>query len=279
VSHLLIYPEFNPIAFEIGPIQVRWYGLMYLLGFLAGWLGARYRATRPGSPLAPVQIDDLVFYTAFGVIVGGRVGYMFLYNLEGLIANPLSLLAVWQGGMSFHGGLLGVLVALWLFSRKVRKPFFVITDFLAPWATPGLFFGRVGNFINGELWGRQTDPEAPWAVIVDGVARHPSQLYEAFLEGIVMFVVLFVYSAKPRPTMAVSGLFLLLYGVFRFAVEFVRLPDAEIGYIAFGWLTQGQLLSMPMIVLGALFLVIAYRRRAGLPAAGDGGAVHSEESR
>lgn len=256
----MVYPEFNPIAFEIGPVQVRWYGLMYLLGFLVGWLGARYRATRPQSPVTPVQVDDLIFYTAFGVIVGGRVGYMLFYNLDGLVANPLSLFAIWEGGMSFHGGLLGVITAMWLFARKVGQPFFVIADFVAPWITPGLGFGRIGNFINGELWGVPTSPDAPWAVIVDGVARHPSQLYEAFLEGLVMFVVLFAFSARPRPIMAVSGLFLLLYGVFRFAVEFVRMPDDGV-YIAFDWLTRGQLLSAPMIVLGIVFIAIAYRRR------------------
>ena len=196
---------------------------------------------------------------AFGVIAGGRIGYMLFYNLDGLLANPLSLFAIWQGGMSFHGGLIGVIVAMWLFARKVHRPFFAVADFAAPWIAPGLGFGRIGNFINGELWGVETSPDAPWAVIVNGVARHPSQLYEAFLEGLVLFVVLFLYARRPRPLMAVSGLFLLLYGVFRFAVEFVRLPDDGI-YIAFGWLTRGQLLSAPMIVLGIVFLVLAYRR-------------------
>ena len=173
---------------------------------------------------------------AFGVIAGGRIGYMLFYNLDGLLANPLSLFAIWQGGMSFHGGLIGVIVAMWLFARKVHRPFFAVADFAAPWIAPGLGFGRIGNFINGELWGVETSPDAPWAVIVNGVARHPSLLYEAFLEGLVLFVVLFLYARRPRPLMAVSGLFLLLYGVFRFAVEFVRLPDDGV-YIAFGWLT------------------------------------------
>ena len=257
---MFTYPEFNPIAFELGPVQVRWYGLMYLLGFLFGWLGARFRAKRGKGPMTPVQIDDLVFYIAFGVIVGGRLGYMLFYNLDGLLANPLSLFAVWEGGMSFHGGLLGVLVALWLFKRKIHRPFFAVTDYMAPWAAPGLGFGRLGNFINGELWGRETDPDAPWAVIVDGVARHPSQLYEALLEGVVLFVVLWAFTARPRPLMASSGLFLVLYGTFRFAVEFVREPDQEIGYLAFGWLTMGQLLSAPMILAGVALLVAAYRR-------------------
>jgi phosphatidylglycerol:prolipoprotein diacylglycerol transferase len=255
---LFTYPEFDPIAFAIGPLQVRWYGLMYLGGFLLGWLGARARARRPGSAIAPQQVDDLVFFVALGVIIGGRIGYMLFYNLNGLLANPLSLFTVWKGGMSFHGGLIGVLVAMWLFGRRIGQPFFAVTDFLAPWCPPGLGLGRVGNFINGELWGKPTD--APWGVVVDGVARHASQLYEAFLEGVVLFLVLWWFSLKPRPRMAVSGLFLLLYGLFRFAVEFVRLPDDPPGYIAFGWLTTGQLLSTPMILLGTAFLVLAYRR-------------------
>lgn len=260
---MFIYPEFDPVAFELGPLQVHWYGLMYLLGFAAGWLGARARASRPFSPVSPAQVDDLVFFAALGVIVGGRLGYMLFYNLEVFLANPLTVFAVWDGGMSFHGGLLGVAAAMWLFKRKVRQPFFAVTDFLAPWVPPGLGFGRIGNFINGELWGARTDPEAPWAVIVNGVARHPSQLYEAFLEGVVLFAVLWVYSARPRPLMAVSGLFLLLYGVFRFAVELVRLPDPGIGYLAFGWVTMGQLLSLPMIVFGAVLVILAYRRGPG----------------
>jgi len=161
--------------------------------------------------------------------------------------------------MSFHGGLVGVLLAMALFARRSGRTFFEIADFMAPWAPPALGFVRLGNFINGELWGAPTSPDAPWAVVVDGVPRHPSQLYEAFLEGLVLFVVLLLFSAKPRPRMAVSGLFLLLYGVFRFGVEFIRLPDAHIGYIAFGWLTLGQLLTAPMIVAGTVLLLLAYR--------------------
>jgi phosphatidylglycerol---prolipoprotein diacylglyceryl transferase len=258
---LFTYPQFDPIALELGPVRVTWYGLMYLGGFALGWLGARTRARRAGSPIAPSQVDDLVFYVALGVIVGGRVGYMLFYNFGALLENPLSLFAVWQGGMSFHGGLIGVLVALWLFGRRIGQPFFAITDFLAPWAAPGLGLGRIGNFINGELWGRPTSPDAPWAVIVDGLAVHATQLYQAFLEGLVLFLVLWLFSAKPRPRMAVSGLFLLLYGLFRVAVEFLRLPDQHIGYVAFGWVTLGQVYSVPMIVLGAAFLFAAYRRR------------------
>jgi phosphatidylglycerol:prolipoprotein diacylglycerol transferase len=243
----------------LGPLAVRWYGLMYLAGFALGWLGTRARSGRPDSPIDRKGAEDLIFYIAIGVFVGGRVGYMLFYDLSSLVANPLSLFAVWQGGMSFHGGLLGVLAAMWLFARRVEQPYFTVTDFIAPWVPLGLGLGRIGNFINGELWGGETD--VPWAVVVDGVPRHPSQLYEALLEGAVLFVVLFLYSGKPRPRMAVSGLFLLLYGVFRCAVELIRLPDEHIDYLAFGWLTLGQVLSAPMIVFGAVLLVLALRRR------------------
>ena len=241
---------------------MHWYGLMYVLGFIAGWLGARARArSRPDSPVTAARVEDLTFYVAIGVFVGGRVGYMLLYDLPRLLDDPLSLLYVWRGGMSFHGALIGVLLAMAVFAKRNDQTFFAITDFLAPWVPPGLGFGRIGNFINGELWGRETSAEAPWSVVVDGVARHPTQLYEAFLEGIVLFVVLLLYSAKPRPRMAASGLFLLLYGVFRFGVEFLRLPDAHIGYVAFGWVTRGQVLTVPMILIGAALLMLAYRRR------------------
>ncbi len=256
---MIKYPHFNPIAFHVGPLQVHWYGLMYLGGFAAGWLGARIRARRADSPINPAQVDDFVFFAALGVIVGGRIGYMLFYDLPGLMANPLNLFKLWDGGMSFHGGLLGVLVAMWLYGRRIGQPFFAMTDFIAPWVPPGLGLGRIGNFINGELWGAPTNPNAPWAVMVDGVARQPSQLYEAFLEGLVLFVVLWAFSRQRRPRKAVSGLFLLLYGIFRFAVEFIRVPDPQYGYLAFGWVTMGQILSAPMIVAGAVLLVLAYR--------------------
>jgi phosphatidylglycerol:prolipoprotein diacylglycerol transferase len=262
-TRLFTYPHINPIAFKIGPLQVRWYGLMYLAGFALGWLGARSRARRADSPISPTQVDDLVFYAALGVIVGGRIGYMLFYylpsNPSGLLHNPLIVFMIWEGGMSFHGGLLGVLVAMWLFGRRIGQPFFALTDFVAPWIPPGLGLGRLGNFINGELWGAPTAPGAPWAFVVDGVPRHASQLYEAFFEGLVLFIVLWSFSRKPRPMMALSGLFLLLYGIFRFAVEFVRVPDEQYGYLAFGWVTMGQVLSAPMIVAGAVLLVLAYR--------------------
>ena len=240
---------------------MRWYGLMYLAGFVLGWLGVRYRARLSGSPVELARAEDLVFYVALGVIVGGRLGSMLFYDLSRLIVEPAALFRVWEGGMSFHGGLIGVLVAMWLFARRIDQPFFAVADFVAPWVPIGLGLGRVGNFINGELWGKATSPDAPWAVIVEGIPRHPSQLYEAFLEGVVLFAVLFVFSAKPRPVMAVSGLFLALYGVFRIAVEFVRLPDDHIGYLALGWLTMGHALSAPMVIAGVLLLVMAYRRK------------------
>lgn len=238
---------------------------MYVLGFIGAWLGLRWRSGKAGSPVALAEVEDLVFYGALGVFAGGRIGYMLFYNLQGLIENPVSLFFVWEGGMSFHGGLIGVLVAMGVYAKRHRRDFFAITDHIAPWIPQGLFFGRIGNFINGELWGYETD--VPWAVVYEGVARHPSQLYEAALEGIVMFVVLLLFSAKARPRMAVSGLFLLLYGSFRIGIEFVRLPDEGIGYLAWGWLTFGQLYSMPMVIAGIVLLVLAYRRPGMAPAA------------
>jgi phosphatidylglycerol:prolipoprotein diacylglycerol transferase len=235
---------------------------MYLVGFVGGWLGARMHARRPGSLIRPEHVDDIVFYVAVGAIVGGRVGYMLIYGLSQLIADPLSIIRVWEGGMSFHGGFAGVLVAMWLYGRAIKQPFFVVMDFVAPWTAIGLGAGRLGNFINGELWGKPTSPDAWWAVIVDGEARHASQLYELFLEGIVLFVVLLLYSRKPRPMMAVSALFLIIYGVSRFIIEFVRVPDAQMGYLALGWVTMGQVLSAPMILFGLLLWVLAHRRQA-----------------
>ncbi len=207
------------------------------------------------------QVADILFYGALGVIIGGRLGYMFLYAWPDLMKNPLSLLEVWKGGMSFHGGLIGVLLAMWIYSRKIHKHFADITDLIAPIVPIGLGLGRIGNFINGELWGKVTD--MPWGMVFPNAGpspRHPSQLYEVFLEGIVMFVALWFFSARPRPRFAVSGLFLILYGVFRLTIEFFREPDAQIGYLAFGWLTEGQVLSIPMIIFGLIILAYAYRR-------------------
>ncbi len=260
---MLVHPDFDPVAFALGPLQVRWYGLMYLLGFVAGWALGRYRAKRPGSGWTVEQVDDLVFYIALGVILGGRVGYILFYGFGSFLHNPLTLFRIWEGGMSFHGGFLGVLLAMALFARKYRRGFWPTVDFIAPLIAPGILFGRLGNFINGELWGRATD--LPWGMVFrqtgDGLPRHPSQLYEAALEGVALFVVVWLFSAKPRPTMAVSGVFALAYGIFRFLVEFVRQPDPQLGYLAFGWLTMGQVLSLPLIAVGAVLLSLAYRRR------------------
>jgi len=253
---MFVYPEFDPVAVQVGPLAVRWYGITYLVGFAAGWYLAKRRAARAGAPVSAIQVDDLVFFVALGVILGGRIGYMLFYGFEQIIDNPLNLFRIWEGGMSFHGGLLGVLVAMWLYARRLKRGFFELTDFIAPMVPIGLGAGRIGNFINGELWGAPTT--VPWAFVVDGQARHASQLYEACLEGLALFVILWLFSAKPRPVMSVSALFLIGYGVFRFGVEFVRLPDAHIGYLAFGWLTMGQVLTLPMLLLGFFLLWRAY---------------------
>jgi phosphatidylglycerol:prolipoprotein diacylglycerol transferase len=252
------FTSIDPVAIRIGPLAVRWYGLMYLIGFAGAWWLGRRRASRPGSPVGPMQMDDLLFYGALGVILGGRIGYMLFYGRDQLIDEPLSIVRIWEGGMSFHGGLLGVMVAMALYARKSGQGFLRIMDFVAPLVPIGLGAGRIGNFVNGELWGAPTG--VPWAVIVDGVPRHPSQLYEALLEGLLLFTMLWIFSSRPRPVMSVAGLFLVVYGLCRFAVEFVRLPDAHIGYLAFGWFTMGQLLTLPMLAGGALMLALAYRR-------------------
>jgi phosphatidylglycerol:prolipoprotein diacylglycerol transferase len=261
---MLTYPDIDPVAISAGPFEVHWYGLMYLIAFLAGWWLGRLRTRRPGTTWKAGEIGDLVFYFALGAILGGRIGYTLMYNLPGFIDDPLVILRIWQGGMSYHGGMVGVLVAMWLYGRHTNRTFFFVTDYLAPLVPIGLGAGRLGNFINGELWGRPTD--LPWGMVfpyVDALPRHPSMLYEALLEGLVFFIILWVYSRKPRPTMAVSGLYLLTYGVFRFLVEFVRVPDAHIGYLALDWLTMGHVLTLPMIVIGAAFMIYAYRRKDG----------------
>ncbi len=243
------YPDIDPIAISLGPLAIHWYGLMYVVGFAGAWWLGRLRAERIG--LNADDIGDMIFYGALGVVIGGRVGYALFYGMERLLDNPLWLFQVWDGGMSFHGGLLGVLLAALYLARKKRLAFFTLTDFVAPLVTIGLGTGRIGNFINRELPGRVTD--LPWGMPFPGMGpepRHPSALYEALLEGLVLFVVLWLVSATPRRRGLISGLFLVLYGVFRFGVEFVRLPDAHIGFIAFGWVTMGMLLSLPMIVVG-----------------------------
>lgn len=255
---MLVHPEFDPIIFQIGPLAVRWYGLMYLCGFAAFWYLGVKRAKKENSFISSDKVSDFLFYAVLGVIIGGRVGSVMFYNVDHFLDNPLYLFKIWEGGMSFHGGLIGVLIVTWLYQNKHQWGFFTLADFIAPLVPPGLGFGRIGNFINGELWGRETD--AAWGMVfpqVDQLLRHPSQLYQAVLEGLVMFVVLWVYSSKPRSTGAVSGWFLILYGVFRFVVEFARQPDEHIGFIAFNWLTMGQLLSLPMIVAGIILCWLA----------------------
>lgn len=269
---MLKYPEIDPVAVSIdaftvagktlGPFSIHWYGLMYLVGFTGGWLLAVYRAKNSERVIRPDQAEDLTFYSAMGVILGARVGYVLFYNFGAFLADPLMILRVWEGGMSFHGGLIGLATAMLIYAAKIKRNFFDLVDFIAPFAPIGLFFGRIGNFIGGELYGRATD--VPWAMVFPtdetGLPRHPSQLYEAFLEGLVLFVLLFWYSQKPRPRGAVIGLFMLGYGAFRFFVEFFREPDAHIGFDAFDWLTRGQILCVPMIVVGLALLVWAYRR-------------------
>jgi phosphatidylglycerol:prolipoprotein diacylglycerol transferase len=256
---MFVYPEIDDVMFSIGPLQVRWYGMMYLLGFVfALWLAKR-RSKAGFSPIKPGEADDLIFAAMIGVILGGRIGYCLVYGWAQLLRDPFYVLRIWEGGMSFHGGLVGVLIAMWLFGRKRGKTMWQITDFMAPFVPLGLGFGRIGNFINGELWGKETD--VPWGFLVDGRVLHPSQLYEAALEGFVLFAILWWFSSKARPYMAVSGLFLLLYGSFRFYIEFYRVPDAHLEYLALGWVTMGQVLSAPMILIGAVMLMMAYGRK------------------
>ena len=247
--------QIDPVALSIGSLQLRWYGLMYLAGFGLGWMLGRWRASRPGSGWTGPDVDDLLTCVMIGIILGGRIGYVLFYDLPVYTHDPMEIVRIWNGGMSFHGGLLGVLGAFWYFARTRGRTFLEVSDFIAPLIPQGLFFGRLGNFINGELWGKVSD--APWAVVFPGAGplpRHPSQLYEAALEGLALFIMVWVFSLKPRKTGAVSGLFALGYAVFRFAVEFVRMPDAQLGYLAFGWLTMGQLLCVPLMLAGAWLL-------------------------
>lgn len=255
------FPQIDPVAVAIGPLQIHWYGLMYLVGFAAAWLLGIYRAKQPGSGWNKDQVGDLIFYSAMGVILGGRLGYVLFYNFGQFLDNPLWLFEIWTGGMSFHGGALGVLLAFALFARKTGKSYFQVADFIVPMVPIGLGTGRLGNFMNAELWGRVSD--APWAMVFptdpERLPRHPSQLYEFALEGVVLFLVLWFYSAKPRPAGAVTGLFGVGYGCARTFVEFFREPDDHIGYLAGDWLTMGMLLSVPMIVIGLAMVIWAYR--------------------
>ena len=256
---MLTYPDIDPIIFSIGPLAIRWYGLMYVLGFVGAWLLARKRSRQSWSIIKVEQVDDLIFYGMLGVILGGRLGYSIFYGWEDWLQDPLYIFKITQGGMSFHGGLIGVVTAMWLYGRRaLGKDMIQVTDFIAPIVPIGLGAGRIGNFINGELWGKETD--LPWAFNINGVGLHPSQLYEALLEGLVLFIILWLFSLRQRPYMAVSAMFLLCYGVMRFCIEFVRVPDVDFGYLAFGWVTMGQVLTAPMILLGAVLFFLAYRK-------------------
>ncbi len=269
---MLTYPQIDPVAISLGtielfgktlgPIDIHWYGLMYLFAFTAAWILGTYRAKQAHSPVSKAQMEDLIFYGAMGVVLGARVGYILFYNFGQFLDNPVILFKVWEGGMSFHGGLLGVIIAMQMYSKKINRSFVDVMDFVAPLVPVGLGFGRMGNFIGGELWGRQTD--VPWGMVFpkdpEALIRHPSQLYQSFFEGLVLFLILFFFSRKPRPRYTVCSLFLIFYGLFRFGVEFVREPDAHIGYV-FGWMTRGQILSIPMIVIGAIIFYYAYQNQ------------------
>jgi len=260
---MLIHPQFDPVAIQLGPLSIHWYGLMYLIGFLSLlWLG-KWRANRyPEAGWKPTEMDDILFYGALGVIIGGRLGYCLFYQPAYYLSHPLEIAYIWQGGMSFHGGFLGVLAAMVFFARKTGKRWLAVMDFVAPLVPIGLGAGRMGNFINGELWGRTTD--VAWGMVfpqIDNLVRHPSQLYQFALEGVVLFVVLWGYSSKPRPVGAISGLFLIGYGSFRFLVEFTREPDSFLGLLALS-LSMGQWLSLPMIVVGVWMMRRALKQQA-----------------
>ena len=257
---MLTYPSIDPVAFAIGPLSVHWYGIMYLLAFATAWILAVRRAKQPWSPIKAAQVEDLIVYGALGVVIGGRLGYAFFYNFEAWMLDPLWVFRVWEGGMAFHGGLMGVILAIYWYCRRIQVSFFSTLDFIAPIVPLGLGFGRMGNFIGQELWGRATG--VSWGMVFprdpEQLARHPSQLYQAFLEGFVLFIIVYWFSRKPRPRLAVGAVFILFYGIFRFVVEFVRQPDAHIQTLVFGWMTRGQLLSLPMILLGVGVLMYVY---------------------
>lgn len=263
---MLVYSQIDPVIvsigpyFGVGPLAVHWYGVMYLLGLAAAWWISWRRMLAGGAPVKTrEEVDDLIFYGALGVILGGRIGYILFYQLDVFLENPLWLLRINQGGMSFHGGLLGVIIALGLYARRLGVTFFTLLDFVAPLVPIGLGLGRLGNFINQELWGRATD--VAWAMIFPAdplrLPRHPSQLYQFALEGVVLFIVLQIFSRMKMPTGVVSGLFLVFYALFRFGVEFFREPDVQIGYELLGWMTRGQELCVPMLVAGVVICIWA----------------------
>ncbi|MCP5128228.1 MAG: prolipoprotein diacylglyceryl transferase [Pseudomonadales bacterium] len=258
---MLPYPEIDPVAIALGPVKVHWYGLAYLAGLAFAWWLAVRRSRLPGAAVQREQVDDLIFFGALGVVLGGRIGYALFYGGDRMADDPTWLLRLWQGGMSFHGGMLGVILAMYIFARRRNIGVGALLDFVAPLVPVGLGLGRLGNFIGQELWGRPSD--VPWAMIFPRdplqLARHPSQLYQFALEGVLLGVILLWFSSRPRPTWAVSGMFSLGYGCMRFAVEFFREPDQHIGFEALGWMTRGQLLCLPMMALGIFLLVYAYR--------------------
>lgn len=254
---MLAYPHIKPIAIQIGSVKIYWYGIMYLLSFSLAWILAKSRAKKLNLQWPNETITDFIFYAAIGAVLGGRLGYVLLYDLSYFLHNPLFIFKTWLGGMSFHGGIIGVTISLFLFAKKNKLPFVTITDFAAPLAPLGLALGRIGNFLNAELYGRITN--VSWGIVFPNAGtlpRHPSQLYEAFGEGIILFTALWIYSNKPKPPGKVSALFLLGYGVIRFICEFFREPDQQLGFIALDWLTMGQILSLPMIILGIVILIL-----------------------
>ena len=264
---MFTHPQFDPIALSLGPVAIRWYGLMYVIAFvLFVVLGRLHIKRRPDLGITKEQIDDMLFYGMLGVVLGGRLGYILFYKFSYYLSHPIEIFYIWQGGMSFHGGFLGVLVAMVLIARKQGRTFWQVTDFIAPLVPTGLGAGRMGNFINGELPGRVTDPNAPWAmwfpqVDANPLARHPSQLYQFAVEGVLLFALLWWFARKPRPAGAVSALFLIGYGAGRFITEFGRQPDDFLGFLALG-LSMGQWLSLPMIVIGAALMVYFSKKPA-----------------
>lgn len=256
----MIYHNIDPVAVALGPISIHWYGLMYVAALGAGWWLSLYRAKRLGGSIQPKHVEDLIFYCALGIVIGGRLGYVFFYGFSTFLDDPLWLFKVWEGGMAFHGGLIGVMVALYFYARKTGISTYDWWDFVAPIFPLGLAFGRLGNFIGGELYGRAAD--VPWAMVFPGdpaqIARHPSQLYQAGLEGFGLFIITMWFASKPRPRFAVAGVFGVGYGLARFFVEFFRQPDSHIGFDFFGWMSRGQMLSLPMILVGAFMLYLAY---------------------
>ncbi|MGI1679652.1 MAG: prolipoprotein diacylglyceryl transferase [Cellvibrionaceae bacterium] len=260
---MLTFPDFDPVALSLGPVKVHWYGIMYLLAFTAAWLIAMHQAKKKNSAIKKDQIEDLILFGALGVVVGGRIGYVFFYQFESFLNDPLWLFRVWEGGMSFHGGFVGVVFSMWFYARKIKVSFLSLLDFIAPLVPLGLGFGRVGNFIGQELWGRATD--FPWGMKfpregAEAIARHPSQLYEAALEGLLLFVILYWFSSRTRPIGSICGLGIFLYGCFRILVEFTREPDVHIQFDLFGWVTRGQILSLPMVLIGFGLFVWAYNK-------------------